>query len=266
MRLQVSRRSAASGFTLIEVVLALAIAAGMLTVVLFFYAKAERLRNDLLREASRISAARLILDRLTAELNTAQGCRSFPEGLRGDSRQVKFARPDLPALASGSNSMSEASGAAPSVYRLMTYGLGGSGVARTEERMAGPAPVPSAADSGAEPGGLAMNETNEWTVEQTEGRATAPRLELAADLLRFARFRYWDGQGWVDAWSGPAPPAAVEIVLGGEPLPEGLTSEEYPFEYYRRVVYLPGHRARLTGTEGAPDTEPGMEEPPGGAP
>ncbi len=266
MHLQVSRRSAASGFTLIEVVLALAIAAGMLTVVLFFYAKAERLRNDLLREASRVSAARLILDRLTAELNTAQGCRAFPEGLRGESGQIQFARPDLPVLASGSNPMSEAPGSAPSVFRRMTYGLGGGGVARTEEQMAGPDPVPSAVDSGAEPGDFATNETNEWTMGQTEDKAAAPRLELVVDPLRFARFRYWDGQGWMDMWNGPAPPAAVEIVLGGEPLPEGLTPEEYPYEYYRRIVYLPGHRMGLTETEGAPDPESTSEEPQGGAP
>jgi hypothetical protein len=35
----------------------------------------------------------------------------------------------------------------------------------------------------------------------------------------------------------------IEVSLGVEPLPPELTAEDYPFEVYRRVIYLPNHTA-----------------------
>src|SRR5690606_21423107 len=57
--------------------------------------------------------------------------------------------------------------------------------------------------------------------------------------IGFLQFRYWDGTNWVDEWSGMDLPGGVEISLGREPAPVESPEEEYPYERFRRVVYLP---------------------------
>ena len=55
-----SRRARA--FTLVEVILAISIAIGILVVALYFYSQATNLRAQLLEEADRISSIRLVMD------------------------------------------------------------------------------------------------------------------------------------------------------------------------------------------------------------
>ena len=88
--------SACRGFTLIEVLLAIGIAAGILMVVLFFYRQSEDLRTSLLQETSRISAARLIMQRLTRELGAARVSATLGQGLSGGSDNLRFVRLDFP--------------------------------------------------------------------------------------------------------------------------------------------------------------------------
>jgi hypothetical protein len=63
--------------------------------------------------------------------------------------------------------------------------------------------------------------------------------EPLTDLIRFAHFRYWDGAGWREGWTNATPPPGVEIVLGVDPLPADANADEYPYEQFRRVVFLP---------------------------
>jgi hypothetical protein len=62
--------------------------------------------------------------------------------------------------------------------------------------------------------------------------------------LQYARFRFWNGTDWQESWSTAELPAGVEVSLGSDPLPEGLTPEEYPFELYRRIIFLPNQSVR----------------------
>jgi hypothetical protein len=66
---------------------------------------------------------------------------------------------------------------------------------------------------------------------------------LAIGQAQFVRFRYWDGSAWLDDWNTPDLPVGVEISLGLEPLPVETSPDDYPFEQYRRVIYLPNHGA-----------------------
>ena len=59
------------GFTLIEVILALSIAIGILVVALYFYSQTANLRGQLLDESDRLADLRLVMDRLTGELRSA---------------------------------------------------------------------------------------------------------------------------------------------------------------------------------------------------
>ena len=71
------------------------------------------------------------------------------------------------------------------------------------------------------------------------------------------RFRYWDSTNWLDAWTGSGTPAGVEVSLGNDPMPDDESFDaqtdtgsevEYPYELYRRVIYVPNHAASPAGT------------------
>ena len=66
-----------------------------------------------------------------------------------------------------------------------------------------------------------------------------PAAEPLTELIRYAHFRFWDGARWREGWTNASPPAGVEIVLGADPLPEDANAGEYPYEQFRRVVFLP---------------------------
>ena len=232
------KQTRARGFTLIEVVLAIGIAAGILMVVLFFYQKSEALRTALLEETSRISAARLIMERLSLELSAARRSESFQQGLSGGSDNLQFVRLDFPRVSSWTNQTNFVSAPAPAPFRLVSYSLvqsthggSGSGVVRSEALLSGRTNlVVLTNEDEALPGGV----------------NSAPTNGLAIEQLQFLRFRYYDGTNWLESWSAPELPIGIEVSLGVEPLPPDSTGEDYPFEVYRRVIYLPNHTAAGT--------------------
>jgi hypothetical protein len=59
------------------------------------------------------------------------------------------------------------------------------------------------------------------------------------ERIQFLQFRYWAGTNWVESWSGMDLPAGVEVSVGRDPMPVELSAEGYPFEIFRRVIYLP---------------------------
>jgi type II secretory pathway pseudopilin PulG len=81
----------ARAFTLVEVILAISIAIGILVVALFFHSQASHLRAQLLDESDRIAAIRLVMERLTAELRSAFEQPQY--GFTGDAT-----RPRCPAV------------------------------------------------------------------------------------------------------------------------------------------------------------------------
>ena len=121
-------------FTLIEVILAMAIAAGILMVVLFFYRQSETLRSNLLDETARASAARLVMERMSQELSAALdgGTASFS----GSSDRIQFVKLDFPQLNAWTNPPA-AAGVTP--FCVVTYSLsqstnpGASGLLRLEQ-------------------------------------------------------------------------------------------------------------------------------------
>jgi len=84
------------GFTLLEVILAVAIAAGVLIGVLAFYQQTADLRGQLLREADRLATIRLLLDRMTADLRSARVDTESAQGLTGTESSLQVVRLELP--------------------------------------------------------------------------------------------------------------------------------------------------------------------------
>ena len=116
-----------SGFTLLEVILAVTIAIGIMTVALYFYQQSSTLRKQALEEMERIAAVRLVMDRLGMELRCAVNGSKLLPGLSGTSSSIEFTRLEPPVKGSLiTNAMGQTS---PSrlqpTYKKMIYRIGG---------------------------------------------------------------------------------------------------------------------------------------------
>jgi len=224
-----------TAFTLIEVLLAISIAAGILVVVLMFYHQTESLRARLLEETSRLTAARLVMDRLSGELASARLCAPRGQGLSGSSNTLSFVKLSFPSPWDRTNAPVTTS-SAPAL-RLISYSLVAEdtnsetdgGLLRTEE--------PLAKSAGAS---ASLAATNDPSLVFSGITNALPNGAIASQI-RFVRFRYWDGSNWSEAWTGPDLPWGVEASLGADPLPDDVAADEYASELYRRVIYLPNH-------------------------
>ena len=233
-------RRAQGAFTLIEVLLATVIIAGLLAVVLFFYQQAAQLRAELLVETERVSAARLLMDRITTELRQARRHSFFATPMVGDASSIQFITATLPpTTAWGGDSYGRATRPATDL-KLVIYGTSVGedatnvlGITRSEEPLV-------------EFRTVASTEVFSSTFVTEETNNTAV---LVSDQLRALRFRYFDGGAWYDSWNDTRLPGAVEVTLASEVLPEVdelaelLGEAEAPAgEVFRRMIFLPGSR------------------------
>jgi type II secretory pathway pseudopilin PulG len=225
-------------FTLIEVVLAIAITIGMLGVVLYFYQQASHLRLEMLEQAESISAARLVMDRLTTELRCASAHGTEEKGLIGSSDSISFTSRTGPQFVSWSG---DESGAVPPESDLVRirYALAG-GLQRWQEPLVAflqPEPTGPLTITG-------EDLSDEPSEEELDSNGADP---LLTEHIRYLRFRYWNGAAWQEQWTSWSLPKGIEVSVGREPLPEDLEEEEeYPFELFRRVIYLPGSEANYS--------------------
>jgi len=267
-------------FTLLEVALAIVITVGMLLVVMFFYRQAAQLRRDLLVESERIAALRLVFTQLTVELRSARPHDSLLIGLTGSSNSIQFLTTRAPSRAAWSRDKLGRVAQPQSDLREVSYELTwagnpeeATGLMRSEapvtewfpfldqvtnqnqdsdsEPSSDPASKgPSDIDTDPSPDTAAESNADlEKDLEQIPSEAqsdTGIISELLTEHLRFLKFRYWDGAAWQDLWNDLDLPVAVEVSLGGLPMPRAETleemDEEYPYELFRRVIYLTGKR------------------------
>jgi type II secretory pathway pseudopilin PulG len=221
-----------AAFTLVEVVLAISLAIGILVIALGFYQQATSLRGQIIEASERLSTIRLLMDRLTADLRAARA--HDWEGFNGDSASLRFVKSE--ALIPSGWTRNEPSSDLRLVSFGVTTGLDGTNTVVT---------------------GLTRSERPALEPRQTRAAATAPlesastnnpvnaavAIEPLTDVVKFLRFRFWDGTAWLDAWSDVVPPLGVEVSFGLDPQPDDALPEEYPFELFRRVIALPGGRA-----------------------
>jgi hypothetical protein len=115
----------------------------------------------------------------------------------------------------------------------------------------------------------------------TETAETKPAPQPLTRAIKYLRFRYYDGSGWKDSWSGTSLPVGVEVTLGfatpesemeygdfefgsfylgstniatgaagnstavrptATPAAGNLAEEQIP-DIFRRIIYLPGSGA-----------------------
>jgi type II secretory pathway pseudopilin PulG len=225
------RRHTERAFTLVEVLLAVGILAGLLIVVLYFYQQATQLRTELLLDTERTSAARLLMDRLTTELRAARSHTFYAVPLVGDATYLQFITTDVPSQTAWAGEHLGRVSRPETDLKLVSYRREVSredtnvvSIARAEE------PLVELRKAG----------LSESTVVVQSSETNKPNSVVITEAFHFVKFRYWDGRAWTESWNNTSLPSGVEVTLGSEPPLEEAESIEYPSEVFRRVIYLPG--------------------------
>lgn len=224
-------------FTLVEVVLAIGISVGLMFVALFFYSQCANLRTQLIDESERIGTLRLLLQKMTADLRSAQAQDQF--GFTGASNSIEFVKSGVLPLSSwnvGSNAPVQfPSGLSQVSYQLVSGADGTNlvslGIAHRETPLNVLLKTSPAAQTEA-----VASATNYITSSGTNGAMSTNVAGLLTDKIHTMQFRYWDGATWTNTWDGMVPPAGVEIILATDALDPADTNAEI----YRRVVVIPG--------------------------
>ncbi|MCD6364269.1 MAG: hypothetical protein J7M14_00160 [Planctomycetes bacterium] len=213
-----------NAMTLLEIVLALTIVVGVMGGLYGFYSHVLSTCRAVRDAAEQIAAVRIVMDRMTAELRSAKVYPFVNFGLEGMRDNTRFVTTVLPGPAAWAvRSATEEPVPPEHDLQLVGYRL------RTTE--------------------VAGEETIVEGLERISQKViAAPDAEEGEEIevafltshVKFLSLRYWTGNGWQDTWNGPDLPGAVEIVMGFEPLEEGISPDEYPYETFRRVVYVPG--------------------------
>lgn len=222
-QLRIGQRRA---FTLIEVILAIAIAAGLLVVAISYYQRSADLRGQLLSESDKLTTIRLLMDRISLDLRTA-----FAEprqGFSGTSDYMKFAHLGSPSpgnLAEGAMKLV--------TYSVITNNSDGTnsiviGFNRVETPLV---EMRVAAATNREP--LSFNGAMDPAAMVTNNV-----VEPLTRAIRMVQFRYFDGGEWLDTWNGVDLPMGIEVTFGTE-APALDEQEEYGGELFRRVIFVP---------------------------
>ena len=226
-----NRGRAKSALTLLEVMLAVALTAGLMGSMLWFYHHAVSGRSSVLREVEIATAQRVIMDRITDELRGAIASRFLSLGVEGRTDEIAFLTVRLPGLAVWAEVGRAEDPPPPETdVQLVGYRL------RIQQDESGAVLID----------GLERTFQKTPTARQAE-EGEGVDASLLSEHIKFVGFRYWDGNAWADSWSGGDMPLAVEISLGTEPLPANTDPAEYPFETVRRTVYIPAGEKPLTG-------------------
>lgn len=210
-----------AGFTLVEVILAIGIAVGLLVAAVWFYRQAAEYRNQLLNASERLATIRLVTDQLANDLRTVQadGRHAFT----GDSNVLQFAKSVFPQPSGTPESdLHRVS------YRAIINSSGTNsavtGVTREEEPLMD-TPVSVAGSSNPTP----------FAETEVTNRVEVPMT----DAIRHLSFRYWDGSVWRDTWNSFDPPPGVEVTLASEPLGLDPGVVDTDVDRFRRVIVIP---------------------------
>lgn len=253
--LSVPRVHPRSGFTLLEILLALTLSLGLLAVALHFHQQITRLREDLLEDNSRLAAIRQCFDRLALELRSAV---PRPNSLVGTAQSLQFVyrHPPEPKSPPGST-RSAVPNPVPAPFRQLRYASAGTnqnGTTLGIERIESPWGLTrSTAESNPD-----ADPADSFPLEPLTPSAsppTTPHTVQRLPAIQHLAFRYWNGSEWIDQWTDPQLPRGIEITLATDP-PSFTPSTGLPTqELFRRVIALP------CAQTASPDTSPDSTRP-----
>jgi prepilin-type N-terminal cleavage/methylation domain-containing protein len=225
--------------TLLEVVIAVALIALLMSALFTFYWQSLEIRNQVGRIADRTEIARQVLGRLEAELHGCVGKENFgfplQQRLVGDRRSITFLTTALPEEQQY-QFYSEFDRLPPARHDLreLKYELWIDPDKKTEE---------------SEPlvGGIVRTEKK--TLNQTvidENEPLQIRHDLWSHELGYLEFRYFDGANWNVKWElteGNPLPHLIQITVGFDSIKQDELDDKdldtYPIEEYPLGDELP---------------------------
>jgi prepilin-type N-terminal cleavage/methylation domain-containing protein len=262
-------------FTLVEVILAILIISAIMTVLLYFYQRSAEVRQTVIQEVEFLSVSRMFMEQISSELRSARPVEDQFIGLEGNSNSISFVCTSIPQMARWIVSSNEPITLPPSTdlkrvsYSMLlggTNALAARGLDRSEELLLGGQTLSSNALESPVSTNLADLRPSVTGTNISTNELQATRLPLT-DRIRFLQFRYWEGTNWVDTWNRLELPSGVEITVGREPMPaetaapvsssddsNGSPEQPYPYEVFRRVVYLPNSKSPGNQAEKAAST------------
>ena len=225
-------------FTLIEVVLATGLTIGIVLSALAFYQQIISARESFgqqLQAAQVTAARRLVMEKMTGELRSAVVYPFLKMGLTGDANSMQFVVAQVPGQdVWQTTNMTDEPPEPQQDLRIVGWRL-----RVVEDIDTGELVIE----------GIERTEQKVLTAEVVDEEEDVTAV-LVGRGFGFLSLRYWDNQSgqWLTSWDGSDAPMAVEIVLGIEPLPENAEPEDYPYETFRRVVYVPAGRTKFGGS------------------
>lgn len=217
------------GFTLFEVVLAVALTVGIVGAMFALYFQSMKTRRRASEKMDMLLANRLAMEHITRELRAGMQLRFLKMGMEGSSEKAMWVSSQVPSpLVWAKRSAFETPPAPETDIQIVGYRLrtaanaAGQSVIEGLERTCQKILVPIVAEEG---------EENDNT--------KAIQVAFITSHVKHLRFRYWDGNGWQSSWTGGDLPGAVEITLGPQPWPADIPAEDFAGESFRRVIYIP---------------------------
>ena len=244
-----------NAFTLLETLLAVVIATGLLSTAMYFYQQSGKFRNDLILENERIASARLILNKMSSELRSTLTHPRLMVGLKGGSNWVEFLKTATPSKGSWMSSTETQSPSYPETgYRLIRYQLAMKSL--ISDSLDNEANREMLENLNLNKNGAANEEDNSVLAKQGDAIDRIERRLLTSkvstnttaivnidpvritDQLKYMQFRYLNNGSWSYQWSGPNPPQGIEISLGIEPLSATNLLEEYTNHVFRSILRI----------------------------
>ena len=236
------RMKPCAGFTLLEVVLAVTLALGLMAAMLTFYKQATDVRAAVLDDVRAVGAERAVMNRLTRELRAAFVYRFLNLGCEGGTSEMRFMTVTFPSGAMWLEQKVTDTDQLPREGDMMLIGYR---LRYSEDE-----------DGRPQVDGIERTCQRTPTARVSEEGCEIEALLVSPDI-KFLRLRYWDGAAWIESWGGGGLPVAVEIVLGREPLPERVEPAEYPYPTFRRVVAIPAAPRSVPGAPAKSGEESG---------
>ena len=248
------RPNRTAGFTLLEVVLAVALIVSLMGSAIWFTRHIASVREKMNERTQEIVSRRSLMRRITGELQCATNLPKLGLGIAGDYSYIGFVTTSVPGRAVWLDRNILDQPVPPETdLKLVTYRQ----AIREDE------------------------DGNEYIVgiERTcQKLLAAPEAEegenirvvLLTENLKYLRLAYYDGASWTKVWTADQGlPLAVRVTLGDEPIyedeeegevaameTEDQQPEDYPGRASMRLIYLPLSVMKTQGTiiRGGPGT------------
>ena len=234
------RRTPNAGLTLLEVILAITLVILLVGAVYAFQYNILSRRDHNQRQNEAIFARRRVMDLMAAEVQSTLFYPMLQMGVEGTEERINFMRAVIP---SNAVFLEQSTATGTAIGDLWQYGeeeesetaafdpqhdvqLVGYRLYRYED------------EEGVEQVG-GLERTCQRTLQaQTSEEGENIEVSLLTEHVKFLNIEYYDGTQWVGSWQGEDLPVAIRISIGTQPLEEGASPEEYPYETTSRVVAL----------------------------